>query len=994
MGQNIVAPWIYYIPNAQTVIPQPIPPTVKTRLGLVGETLTGPAFQPTLIKTNTEFTSIFGSYSTEKDGITNFPRYELPYIANSFLNYSKGLFVTRVLGFSGYDAGHAWAITLKANYDYTTIGPTITGGSYSTLFSFTANSQGTIINLVSNDSLVQTIWDNDLFFNTFYNLPGQLTGATDSNYTGGTLNEKFRDIYDLGTSYTGLGISNFYLNSYVYDSVNDTYYGSTSGVTTYFSASTYSDVSNQVVAVLRSRATYGGNEILNFRLSGGTTSLQFDTNINQATNNVYGNFSLKWTESNSTTGSTVLSFDKTNNNYIATVLNNNTSLPIYVDEIYDNIIRNLNSDSKIRGVNLSLVDYSKKLSNYKQKYSPSVTPWVVSQIKGSNISKLFRFWTVGDGVYTTNLLKITIFNIRLANSQNTQYNPNKPDEFDDYKFDVAIRSIDNPDTSFAPFVDELFTTCSMNPKSNDYIAKRIGTRNGDYSGTSKYVTVEMNEDDENNFLTFPAGFLGYPIANYEETQSGTAVAPFNIYKKEYNSTDNVNVTYLGLSDSYGYDKSMFKYKGKPNNLMYGDWSGMTKGYHMDINATGATIDTDKVTIDGINYYLPDFQFEVGNTVFDDEQNVINTPYQSLTSRKFTLMPYGGFDGWDIHRITRTNTNRYGLNGDLGILGERSGNFKTINLTNNKVGLTSDYYAFLEGIWTFKNTDYMNINLFATPGLDVINHNDLIEAGIDMIEHDRADSLYIVTTPDITSSGETIMNTQDIVGFFDSTYDTTYAATYWPWVQVSDPTNNTPIFLPPTISVVTNMAKNDNTPGIELWDATAGVSRGDISVLDIRKDSLGQYLSKVDIDYLYNNRINPIIKIDLYQDPVIYTGFKIWGNKTLSTSNYLTNRVNVRRLLLEIKLLITNVCKRYLFEPNDTKVRKEIQNAIMPLLKQLKDRHGISEFKLVFDTTNEMIDKGYLTGKLYLKPVKALEYIVFAFSMQSTDAGFAVEFNQE
>jgi hypothetical protein len=179
----------------------------------------------------------------------------------------------------------------------------------------------------------------------------------------------------------------------------------------------------------------------------------------------------------------------------------------------------------------------------------------------------------------------------------------------------------------------------------------------------------------------------------------------------------------------------------------------------------------------------------------------------------------------------------------------------------------------------------------------------VEAAIDMIEFDRADSLYIVTTPDVDAS-DNMLSTEDIIGFTE-VYDTTYAATYWPWVKIGDSQNDSNIFLPPTISVLTNIAKNDNTSGIQPWDATAGVTRGDIAILDLRINEDFKYLSKVDVDYLYNNRINPLIKIQLYQNPITYSGFKIWGNKTLSNTNYLTNRVNVRRLLLEMRTIINS-----------------------------------------------------------------------------------------
>ena len=92
-----------------------------TTLGLAGETLKGPAFEPILISSYGEFQTYFGTTSTEKYVETQIPKYELPYIAKSYLQQSNQLFVTRVLGYSGYDAGPSWSILTRANVNCATI---------------------------------------------------------------------------------------------------------------------------------------------------------------------------------------------------------------------------------------------------------------------------------------------------------------------------------------------------------------------------------------------------------------------------------------------------------------------------------------------------------------------------------------------------------------------------------------------------------------------------------------------------------------------------------------------------------------------------------------------------------------------------------------------------------------------------------------------------------------------------------------------------------
>ena len=92
-----------------------------TTLGLVGETPIGPAFEPIYITNYGEFKNYFGGLNPTLVKDTGAPKYELGYIAKSYLSQSNQLYVTRVLGLSGYDAGKAWGISVKAGYNPDTI---------------------------------------------------------------------------------------------------------------------------------------------------------------------------------------------------------------------------------------------------------------------------------------------------------------------------------------------------------------------------------------------------------------------------------------------------------------------------------------------------------------------------------------------------------------------------------------------------------------------------------------------------------------------------------------------------------------------------------------------------------------------------------------------------------------------------------------------------------------------------------------------------------
>jgi hypothetical protein len=124
-----------------------------TTLGLLGETPKGPAFEPVFISNYDEFTSYFGSLDPEKFKGTGYQKYELNYIAKSFLTQTNQLYVSRVLGLSGYDAGNAWSITLESSEDPSTTGTTGTNtytGGTQPLLTYSASTGGTPVTLTYN----------------------------------------------------------------------------------------------------------------------------------------------------------------------------------------------------------------------------------------------------------------------------------------------------------------------------------------------------------------------------------------------------------------------------------------------------------------------------------------------------------------------------------------------------------------------------------------------------------------------------------------------------------------------------------------------------------------------------------------------------------------------------------------------------------------------------------------------------------------------------
>jgi len=924
-----------------------------TTLGLVGETTKGPAFQPVFISNYDEFKTFFGGQNPTKFKGSGYPKYELPYIAKSYLTQSNQLFVTRILGFSGYDAGEAWGITLDAALDpstvVTTSGATYTG--FSTDFLIKYEVTGGTVTYTTLEPLIGI-----LILNGSLNTALAFLGTAS---TGDTASIPCTYI-KVGNTFVG---SSF--NLFVTDvtTVSGAATGHTSGVTTSCSGTSYSDVEDQLVALLRSRGQYDGDEILVPEVTGttslDTTYIEFGATPTGAATDPLGNFSLSGIATTLGVFDYNLSFDKTKRNYIGKVLGRGEKdgkTSVFVEELYQNMMDKAITDDKVRGINLSLIDYAIGLpfSDYQTEYTPAVTPYVVSELRGTNLLRLFRLWTIADGNAANKQVKISITNI-------------KPDE---KTFDMEVRAFGDTDTN--KVVLEKFARLTMDPTSNNYIAKKIGTLDGDYSSNSSYVLVELDDTNDTSDA-FPAGMIGVPIRDYSQVANSGVTFPTICYKQTYGEFENKRKIYLGLSNTVGIDQDFFDYKGIPDSNDISMWTGLTKGFHMDIDVTGATIDGVEVVYNSSgDTYSPVFLFDVGCCEFRTDSGIIGTGYEKIYARKFTFAPYGGFDGWDVYRDQRTNKDTYRINGAKGETGLDSGAFTNRALTNGDAGITSDYYAYLEAIWTFNNPESVNINVFATPGIDGIDNSNLVEETIEMIEQDRADSVYIMTLPDVDSGGE-ILDPNDIVNDIDGLYDSNYSGTFFPWVQVNDQENNVYIWLPATRDYVRNAALTDNIAFP--WYAVAGIQRGDVDAIKARIN-----LTQEQRDVLYAGRINPITSI-------ASEGIKIWGNNTLQIKESALNKLNVRRLLLQARKLISAVSIRLLFEQNDDIVRNQFLGLVNPILDNMRSERGLTDFRVVLDDSPESRDRNELFGRIFIKPTRALEFICVEFNIMNTGASF-------
>ena len=907
-----------------------------TTLGLVGETPKGPAFEPVFISNYNEFMNYFGGLNSEKFKGSGFHKYELNYIAKSFLTQTNQLYVSRVLGYSGYKAGSAWSITLDSNPDADTVSVTDTT-SYDPLLTFSATTGGTPVTMTFDASSgLQDLYDDGEISSTFTNIGNATVGDDFSiddpayikvgcDFTGRTFD---MEVISIGSDAAG-GIT-----------------GVTSGTVVTYSATCDSSIDGSVVATLRSRGDYGGDQILDY-----TVTATEMTNTDDIVTNPFASFTITGTTAAGNTFSYDTSLDKTKTNYIAGLFGSKTQdkeTELWVEELYYNTLEDLNSAGKVRGLDITFNEIlstdTNNLDDYEEQWKSASSPYVLSELRGNVLQRLFRFVTISDGNAANEDVKFSIVNI-------------KPDE---RTFDLLIRKFNDTDSNIQTV--EKFSKITMDPTDNGFIGRKIGTTDGEYPLRSEYVMVELADDFPHN--AFPAGFEG--VLNREYIGTRTSLPPQIEYKTAYGqlTTARLRKTYLGLNSSIGVDQDYFDYKGR-NAVNDGVYTGRTDGFHMDVNAEGAEISA------GADSYFPALQ--VGVSAFTSNASVTSGPYEKLAARKFTFAPFGGYDGWDEYRTERTNGDSYTKAGTNGAAGLLAGTFQTFVTSEGDEGITSDYYAFLDGLYTFNNPEAVNINVFATPGLDVRDQTGLIENAIDVVEVDRADSLYILTTPDTDSDGQAIDPEEAVDLIADAGIDSNYSATYWPWLQMNDTENNQYVWLPPTLEVVRNIALTDNVAFP--WFAAAGLNRGTTNAIKARlKLTLDQR------DTLYEGMINPMAT---FSD----VGVVIWGNKTLQQKETALNRINVRRLLLQARKLISAVSIRLLFEQNDEVVRNQFLSLVNPILDNIRKERGLTDFRVVLDDTPESIDRNELNGRIFIKPTRTLEYISIEFNITNTGASF-------
>lgn len=674
--------------------------------------------------------------------------------------------------------------------------------------------------------------------------------------------------------------------------------------------------------------------------------------------------------------------------------------------------------------------------SFEDRFTTAKTPFVISQAYGSVPYSLFRVHALSAGAVASGKFKISIENIVKSTEDANKFGT----------FDLLVRKFEDTDEERG--VIESFRGLSLDPGSSRYIARAIGDQNvffnfdndaesqklvidGTHPVRSRYIRVEMSDAMKKKEVpdeSLPLGFRGpshlvtsgtilskaiasssaddgviFTQALFNDRLRRVVVPPLPYRQTVKQGTGNTATTdaalYWGLQSNRResitlpnkttpFDESLYSYvKHFPDHRT--DTINFAVGNnHGTADVNGSVLDADKFqnnkfTLENIKvrtgsnqkadpgYWVSASYVRNGSIVADESaktRQLNMDDFDIVANRKylkFTLPLQGGFDGSNIF------------------------NRATLNLTNNAVkreiddetsqGGTSGptVSAYRKAVDIMADTSGVDIKLLSIPG---IRHSSVTDYAIRGMEN-RFDALYIMDIEErdqfntvITSSvsGPHVANT--VTAFKNRGLDSSFAAAYFPDVTVTDPDTGGLVSVPPSVVVLGAYSLNDKIG--HPWFAPAGFTRGALNTVEMSNVNL----NRENLDDLYDADINPLASYP-------GRGLSVWGQKTLLAGASALDRVNVRRLLIDVRRKVRGIANTLLFEPNRSETLLKFNALVNPILQNIQDLQGLDRFKVIIDTTTTTqadIENNTLRGKIFLQPTRTVEFVALDFVV--TNAG--------
>ena len=648
--------------------------------------------------------------------------------------------------------------------------------------------------------------------------------------------------------------------------------------------------------------------------------------------------------------------------------------------------------------------------------------WFIGQDLGAagsyiptNAQRLFRFVGRGHGEWLQKNCKVSIQNVRESTTTTSEYGT----------FSIVIRNLHDTDSNVQ--VMERFDNCSLDPAAPSFVARVIGDKYtqwdttarrlktyGEYPNRSKYIYVEMDTDVEGGatdptllpfgywgpprFRAYPAGaglLAGQMIFAPASVVSGAAT-PF-LGKVQCTCSLAWPTPRLRLSASdgglavatdayWGMQTTRSRTSTQPDPSVADSlrklWASSVSDPVVGTPSPSATatqagayvfsLDDVVKGSDGAYYYGSGSRAAGISAASSSIGDLLNADYN-----RFTAPFWGASDGFNILRPDPL------YNG--GIPG--AGGSGTGTATNAN---SMEYYTYKRAIDTVADPEMIDMNLLAAPGLTV---DSLTQHMINVCE-ERADAMALIDLPSIyipphearkTTKKARIGTTpiQAANTLRARRVDSSYGATFYPWVQTRDSQSGVLVWIPPSVAMLGVLGSSEKKS--DIWFAPAGFNRGGLTdgAAGIPVTAVSERLTSRERDTLYEARINPIASFPS-------SGIVVFGQKTLQERQSALDRINVRRLVIYLKKQISILSTQILFEQNVQSTWARFRGLISPFLDSVLTRYGITEYRLILDestTTADLIDQNILYAKIMVKPARAIEYIAIDFVIASTGASF-------
>ncbi len=652
-------------------------------------------------------------------------------------------------------------------------------------------------------------------------------------------------------------------------------------------------------------------------------------------------FTLNLTTTNGASrGTFALSFLTSSANYITRVFSEDaqdTTQNVYV---YSNFEATQNLMSASDKVFIA----SGSDENFSFDYKVATTPAIQSQLINSARTNLFKVNTRSHGTNMNTKYKIGISDIKQASDV-------PGSDYGSFSLQVIVN---NPGQVDDGTVLENFSGLNFDEESTNYLPRVIGDRyitidsdgklttNGDYPNQSDYIYISDVVASGASKELVPMGFdkvVEPHVVNISSVipSGSTVAASYPSASLRFTTSGAGQQNSRGTFSSneyYGFD---FANENNKQYLSPLPTSAGT-GPNVTMSLEDAFGNNDASTL-GTKYSIAGAKISLSGS--------------AVQQRKFAVPFQGGFDGQNPAVDRKVGTNIQDTNS------------QGFDLSSSGTGTT----VYKRAINTISNPDEFDINLLALPGVIHSQHSTVTNHAIDKIE-DRADAFFIMDGSHYSASVQTAISDVQAV-------DSNYVATYYPWVKIIDSVTGKPTWVPPSVVLPGVYAQNDAI-GQE-WFAPAGLNRGGLTEVTEAKTRL----TNLERDDLYENRINPIASFP-------GQGVVVFGQKTLQGKPSALDRINVRRLLINLRKFIASSSRFLVFEQNTGALRNRFLNIVNPYLEQVQANSGLSAFRIVMDETNntpDVVDRNQLVGQIFIQPTKTAEFIVLDFVVQPSGAAF-------